>query len=721
MGYLIFGILASGIPIILHLVYRRRAPRVLFSTLRFIRLSVEQTARRRKIRELLLLLLRIGAILFLALALSEMLSFSSGLGDGRGVSVAVVMDNSYSMSAEFNNVAHYGRAQENATKILRDAARGGKAALLYAQPPPQGREHDTLTTDVTRLADEIQASQVSLVPRGDLAGALQRAEEALVKAPVSERGEIYIFTDMQRLAWRRPPPVTAEKAAPVIIVDCAGTCGENLAVTDIRVVTVRPAVGVPVTVDVEVQNFSPSKKDAPINFYVGRQKRAERTVPVEANSVATVSFSHKIESAGTHTGWVDLTDIRDAVAMDNRRHFAFNVPENIRVAVVREKKGALPLLDEAYFITPALNPAFGTQGSLSTIQPAVLLRDQLTQTRLSDFDVVFLLNLPELTTDQLDALKAYLRNGGAVVVFVGDNVKADAWNGYTDPVEGALLPARLGKLLVADEQTGEQVTVAKVDEDHPMFLPLKDMQRTFFTRVRLWRYLELEVEENSGARVLSTLSNGHPFLLEKETAGGRGKVLLFCTTATNAWTNLPARNFYLSMLHQMVYYLAQTQDRAADYIAGHTIIFPSVEGRTPEVQVTNPRNTITRAKIIPDRHEAAYTNTKFVGPYYWQDAGDPTRSGVFTINIESSESNLATISDNELAEDLLKDRKVYFARDADSALAVAAKLRSGFSLRNPLLFLVIAILIAECLLANRARAKIPRATGLPGMLRQARP
>ena len=55
--YLI-GLAAAGIPLVLHLMYRRQAQKVLFSTIRFLKLSNERTAHRRHIQNLLLLLLR---------------------------------------------------------------------------------------------------------------------------------------------------------------------------------------------------------------------------------------------------------------------------------------------------------------------------------------------------------------------------------------------------------------------------------------------------------------------------------------------------------------------------------------------------------------------------------------------------------------------------------------------------------------------------------------
>ena len=120
---LLLGAGGASIPIILHLIYRRRAPRVIFSTLRFIRLSAERTRRRRRIQEWLLLLLRVLAILLLGLALRDFaMPFFKGTGGG-DVAAAVVVDNSYSLAAEFEGDRLFWRAREAGTDVLRAPGR----------------------------------------------------------------------------------------------------------------------------------------------------------------------------------------------------------------------------------------------------------------------------------------------------------------------------------------------------------------------------------------------------------------------------------------------------------------------------------------------------------------------------------------------------------------------------------------------------------------------
>ena len=696
---LLLGMTAAAIPFVLHLIYRRRAPRIPFSTLRFIRASAERTSRRRKIQEWLLLLLRAGALFLLALALAGPILRSAGAGGGRDTAVALVVDNSYSMDAEFEGRSRYGRASEYALETLRGLGEGGEAALISAWPSGGAHGEEILTTDRNRLAGELAVSEVSIV-QGDLAAAITRAEKILSSAPTDQR-EIYIFTDLQRATWRPVPPREDASGPPVIVVDCSPGDQPNVAVTNLDVIATRAAVGVPLHVRAKVRNMGGPAAEVAVSFYVDREKREERTVWVETDATAEVSFSHSFASAGAHAGWVDIA-VGDALARDNRRYFCIDVPERIRVAVVREKAGTLPLLDEAFFLIPALNPLAASGKGTSTIEPVPMLRENLAGADLGSFSAVFLLNIPELSVGEMTLLADYAKGGGGVVIFPGDEVNGAAWNSASDTVllsDKGLLPARLGALL-GQESGGDQVTLTEVDREHPVFAAFSRMPAAFFNRVRVTNYFDLQVEHGSRARVVAQLSNGKPFLVEKEI--GMGRVLLFCTAATAEWSNLPTRTIFLPLLHRITHYLARSGESATIFTAGGVVQFPSDAGGAPQVDVIAPGGAVSRAHVEEGGVVATFKDTARAGIYRWKEAASGTRQGAFVVNVDTTESDLAALTREEAAEKMLGGRSTHFARDAKDARAIAMRMRRGLSLSGPMLFVVIALVIAECFFANRA-------------------
>src|SRR5436189_4849474 len=93
------GLAAVSVPIIIHLLNRRKFHKVVWAAMRFIQVSVEQNQRRMRIEDLLLLLLRCLLLVLLALALARP-ALHSGAPDLLGqskVTAVIILDNSYSM------------------------------------------------------------------------------------------------------------------------------------------------------------------------------------------------------------------------------------------------------------------------------------------------------------------------------------------------------------------------------------------------------------------------------------------------------------------------------------------------------------------------------------------------------------------------------------------------------------------------------------------------
>jgi hypothetical protein len=97
----LFALPLAGVPVLLHLIYRQKSPVVLFSTLRFVKLSVQRTAARRHLQKWLLLACRALLIALLVWAVAQPVRKLTGgwmasSGGGPGTA-AIVVDTTYSM------------------------------------------------------------------------------------------------------------------------------------------------------------------------------------------------------------------------------------------------------------------------------------------------------------------------------------------------------------------------------------------------------------------------------------------------------------------------------------------------------------------------------------------------------------------------------------------------------------------------------------------------
>src|SRR5262245_47196678 len=221
--YLLFGTLAAGIPIALHFFYRSRFRNVPWAAMKFLLAALEQTSRRLKFQELLLLLLRVAILLLLAVALARPTLRSAAAGRGDAVDAVLVIDRSMSMSARAG-VAPQG--SDTYAQALRQFAgvdgavsrfdRARAAALAVLAALPQGS-----TVQVVAASDRAELlgprtpshldaakaiiEQMTLTECGtDLEPAVSRAA-ALLEAGPSPGKELYVFSDMQKNGFDANP------------------------------------------------------------------------------------------------------------------------------------------------------------------------------------------------------------------------------------------------------------------------------------------------------------------------------------------------------------------------------------------------------------------------------------------------------------------------------------------------------------------------------------
>src|SRR5438552_8621084 len=98
--YMLWGAVAAGIPVVLHLFFRSRYRTVPWAAMKFLLTSIEQTSRRLQFQELLLLLVRTCLLLVVGLAFARpLLSSLTADSQGAAVDAVFVIDTSMSMGA----------------------------------------------------------------------------------------------------------------------------------------------------------------------------------------------------------------------------------------------------------------------------------------------------------------------------------------------------------------------------------------------------------------------------------------------------------------------------------------------------------------------------------------------------------------------------------------------------------------------------------------------
>ncbi len=191
--------LAAAIPIVLHMMNRQKARELPFSTLRFLKISVEKTRRRKRIHDVLLMALRAAVLLLIAAGLARPAVTSLGaLWGGAHSAVVVILDNSASMGMIDQDRPRIETAAAAAIQIFDQLSEGDEVALRPTSGPvfPESAKLQRTQDAVRQILAQCRVSY----ERADLGLELDHARELLAKSDAPNK-QIYVITDMQKISW----------------------------------------------------------------------------------------------------------------------------------------------------------------------------------------------------------------------------------------------------------------------------------------------------------------------------------------------------------------------------------------------------------------------------------------------------------------------------------------------------------------------------------------
>jgi Aerotolerance regulator N-terminal len=199
MGFLAPLFLALGlgaaVPLLIHLLRRRTGVRIEFPAARYLARAEQEHSRRLKLRNLLLMMLRVLAIACIALAAAQPVSGTLGRLVGAGhapAAIGIVLDNSLSTSVIANGRPVLDGLKAIAARAARGATAGDRVWLVTADGRTQGGTPAAVASAIARTEP--------LSGAGDLPRAAGAAAGLVRSAGVADP-VVAIVTDGQATAW----------------------------------------------------------------------------------------------------------------------------------------------------------------------------------------------------------------------------------------------------------------------------------------------------------------------------------------------------------------------------------------------------------------------------------------------------------------------------------------------------------------------------------------
>ncbi|MEO5509607.1 MAG: BatA domain-containing protein [Longimicrobiales bacterium] len=319
-GLLLLG-LGIAVPLFLHLLQRHQGPRVMFPALRYLRRAERESARRIKLRQILLMLLRMLAVLLVTFAAARPFMRVGGVRH-EPTAVVIILDNSLSSGAVISDAQVLDALKARALETLAAGESEDRFWLLRAgasqEPAYPGDALETARRVRETLATDAAA---------DLPQSIVRARAILASGAGGRATEIQLLSDLQETNFATS--ITGRATDPALVVwrDDHDTPA-NRSIADVSVGGgIAPGANERGSVNVTIGGTAQDTVSVRL-MIDGRLAAASR-----AGTGSTAVLAMPARAPGIMSGWIEVD--ADAVRADNRRYFATRVAEPPRVALTR--------------------------------------------------------------------------------------------------------------------------------------------------------------------------------------------------------------------------------------------------------------------------------------------------------------------------------------------------------------------------------------------------
>ncbi len=628
----------AGLPILLHLLMRRKSPIVPFSTLRFIRASVQRTAARKRIQRWLLLACRALLLALLIWAVAQPArKLATTWAGSKSLAAAIVVDTSYSMQLQSQQVTLLSRADSIVQDLLREPLKDARVAVfksaVVANTPEQLQNASQILSQWTPLAP-----QPARVPFADR---IASAMDLLRRQQADERWLI-IISDFQANQFPHAPPEF--KDGKVILMDLRPREPRSNGITRVAVSPRLPIPGLPRDAVVDVTG------------HVGEPRvEVSLTAPdghaLNAPSMKIASF----DTSGRAQARVPIVfpaqrwlQIRarllegDDLTWDNERSELVEVPPRQTVALLEAPSA--PAVRR--IIGLALDPSEGQLGAWPLLVKSA-------PDLLPEATVVALASSEWPDEARTARLLSFVRGGGTLIWFLRPGLEA-TWAPLTPPHKNALLALLPSEPLQQDVAESSIVSPASLDD--PVLEGLTDPAYEL-DKMAVLRFVPFSVVEPPTAVILNAsprkpTSHGRLRGLVFRRGIGTGTVFTFAILPESQYGNLATHQLLLPMLVNMALRPATRGDVQNVELGESLSVAGNKYDGTPQLQISGPGgevNVVTPADSKNGRR-FEFMQADAPGLYAWRRPGTDEIVAMANVQLPAAEADLTYRAPDSLFE-----------------------------------------------------------------------
>jgi hypothetical protein len=495
--------------------------------------------------------------------------------------VAIIIDGSDSMRLEIGGVSNFKRAIDQARMLMAALGEEDHVTVIVAGSTPH-----VVTPQPVSARSDILEKLDELEPVG---GTMQVVDATVAAVNSLSRGDhaakkLVILSDRHRFGWETENLQRWQFVASVLnklptpprlvtrFLDLPRTY-RNVAIHNLQLSRTLIGRDRPVTIRVTVENTGGEELEPEGVEYriAGGVTTTVPVGPVQPGESVEVELKHQFEKAGTYAVSVRVIT-NDDLEVDNETHHVIQVVPSLPVLIVDGNSGGGSGFGGTMFLQLALAPpvdiSFASneqQGEPGEAEIAAEKNPPLVEvdvvaapdlgegTRLDDYRVVILADVPRLGAPVADALARFVAAGGGLWIAPGRRAEADFYNQWKLPDGRLVLPARLGERKIVDPD--RQFGISTENVHHAAMQKVVAEGHSDLASASVAAYWELVVDaDDVRSSIGMLLENGAPMLVESDA--GYGRVALSSLSVDIDDSNLPTLFSFLPLVHELTYHLA---------------------------------------------------------------------------------------------------------------------------------------------------------------------
>lgn len=623
--FILFGLLASSIPILIHLINRRKQKKLEFSTLKFLKELQSTRIRNIKLRQIILLILRTLLITFIVLAFARPTIDNAipGFVSYSSTNTGIIVDNSFSMDVSDSKGNRLRQTRSIFEKILDESKDEDK--LFLSQSNIRLKNNLFLTNNKSELFNEFK--KIKIDESENKINDIINEASILFEENKELNNDLMILTDLQKNFINQIDTNNLKNIKQINLIKIRDEYElKNISIDSVKLLTSIFQLNKNVEIEVYISNHSSSKfNDNIISMSFNDRKVSQKSFDLDSKKNAIIKLSANVSQTGAIKCKLELEN--DDLLQDNNYYFGFIVPDLPNVLLLTDANRS--------FVEIALRTR------LSNDKLIIANANQLATSNLNDFDVV-INTLNDINQSDKNRLKSYVETGGSLISFANDDI--DNYKEFYSSV---------GLNNAKKIELENKIKFNRVEKLHPLFSDLF-IGNSDSKQIVESPDIDKMVTLNGGFTLIE--ANNQAFM--NEVKFGDGKVIYFAVSQSLNWSNFPLTGLFPALLNKSIVYLSADAGSFNMSQDNEKIVINISKNKALDNNFTivnpNGQESITKANSLPSGSVLIIDDLLETGTYSIKNSKGEFVA-VFSINHNPTESKSDYYTSDE-AKEILADK-----------------------------------------------------------------